>query len=117
MEMQSLPPQQPVEAFPGHAAQSCCQPDLLILLLSSCRLTHCHCLSLLSTLDPCHIVKVCQGPHAQNVQNVNAMTTPRLAPEDLQFLLESIRVMVTLSAPTMPPPESEGEKTPGDEGF
>ncbi len=43
--------------------------------------------------------------------------TPRLAPEDLQFLVESIRVTVVLSVPTMPPPESEGKKTPGDEGF
>src|SRR6266436_1119200 len=54
--MQSLPPQQPVEAFLGHAAQSCCQPDLLIPLLSSCCLDHHHCLTLLSTLDPHHIL-------------------------------------------------------------
>src|SRR5258708_27385910 len=54
--MQSLPPQQPVEAFPGHAAQSHCQPDLLILLLSSCCLDHCCCLTLLPTLHPCHIL-------------------------------------------------------------
>ena len=66
---------------------------------------------------PGHITKVCQGPHAQNVWNVNAMMTLRLAPEDLQFLVESIRVMVALSMPTMPLPELEGEKTPGDEGF
>ncbi len=66
---------------------------------------------------PGHIVKVCQGPHTQNVWNVDATMTPRLAPEDLQFPLESIRVMVTLSAPMMPLPGSEGEKTPGDEGF
>ncbi len=45
------------------------------------------------------------------------MMTLRLALEDLQFLLESIRVMVTPSVPMMPLPESEGEKTPGDEGF
>ena len=40
----------------------------------------------------------------------------RLAPEDLQFLVESIRAMVTLSVPMMPLAESEGEKTSGDEG-
>ncbi len=62
-------------------------------------------------------MKVCQGPCTQNVWNVDAMMTLRLTPEDLHFLLESIRVMVTLSAPMMPPPESEGKKTPGDEGF
>ena len=66
---------------------------------------------------PGHIVKVCQGPHAQNIWNVDATTILRLAPEDLQFLTESLRVTVTLSMPTMPPPEPEGEKTPGDEGF
>src|SRR5258707_9019253 len=66
---------------------------------------------------PGHITKVCQGPCAQNVWNIDAMTILRLAPEDLQFLTESLRVMVTLSMPTMPLPESEGEKTPGDEGF
>src|SRR5260221_9271947 len=38
---------------------------------------------------PGHITKVCQGPCAQNVQNVNHTTTLRLALEDLQFLLES----------------------------
>ena len=56
-------------------------------------------------------MKVCQGHHTQNVWNVDAMTTLRLAPEDLQFLLESIRVMITPSVPMMPPPELEGEKT------
>src|SRR5258705_4951303 len=66
---------------------------------------------------PGHIVKVCQGPHAQNIWNIDAMMIPRLAPEDLQFLMESLRATVTLSVPMMPPPESEGEKTPGDEGF
>src|SRR6266446_6466093 len=59
---------------------------------------------------PGHIAKVCQGPHAQNVQNINAMTILRLAPEDLQFLAESLRVTVTPSVPMMPPPESEGKK-------
>src|SRR5258708_18760276 len=54
---------------------------------------------------PGHIVKVCQGPCAQNVQNVNAMMIPRLAPKDLQFLMESRRETVTLSMPMMPPPE------------
>ena len=62
-------------------------------------------------------MKVCQGPHAQNIQNIDAMTILRLTPEDLQFLMESLRVTVTLSMPTTPLPESEGEKTPGDKGF
>src|SRR5258705_7046 len=31
---------------------------------------------------PGHIAKVCQGPHTQNVRNVDAMTIPRLTPED-----------------------------------
>src|SRR5260221_12702633 len=66
---------------------------------------------------PGHIAKVCQGPHAQNIQNINATTILRLAPEDLQFLAESLRVTVTPSVPTTPPPGSEGKKTPGDEGF
>src|SRR5260221_4681034 len=66
---------------------------------------------------PGHIAKVCRGPHAQNVWNVDATMILRLAPKDLQFLAESLRVTVTLSMPTMPLPESEGEKTPGDEGF
>ena len=66
---------------------------------------------------PGHIAKVCQGLCAQNVQNANVMTILRLTPEDLQFLVESLRVTATLSVPMMPPPESEDEKTPGDEGF
>src|SRR5258708_6384763 len=66
---------------------------------------------------PGHIAKVCQGPCAQNIQNIDAMTILRLAPKDLQFLTESLRVTVTLSMPTMPPPESEGKKTPGDKGL
>src|SRR5258708_32336934 len=36
-----------------------------------------------------HIVKVCRGPHTQNVWNVDAVMTLRLAPEDLQPLIES----------------------------
>src|SRR5260221_6441647 len=56
--------------------------------------------------QPGHIAKVCQGPHTQNVRNVDAMTIPRLTPEDLQFLAESLRVTVTPSVPTTPPPES-----------
>src|SRR6266436_3299792 len=64
-----------------------------------------------------HIMKVCRGPCAQNVQNVDAAMTLRLAPEDLQLLIESIRVAMVLSAPMTPPHESEGEKTPGEEGF
>src|SRR5258706_11782725 len=66
---------------------------------------------------PGHIVKVCRGPRTQNVRNADATMIPRLAPKDLQFLTESLRATVTPSVPTMPPPESEGEKTPGDEGF
>src|SRR6266404_6037126 len=66
---------------------------------------------------PGHIVKVCQGPCAQNVQNIDATMILRLAPEDLQFLAESLRATVTPSVPMMPLPELEGEKTPGDEGF
>src|SRR5258706_541513 len=64
-----------------------------------------------------HIAKVCEGPHAQNVQNVDATMILRLAPKDLQFLTESLRATVTPSVPMTPLPESEGEKTPGDEGF
>ena len=41
----------------------------------------------------------------------------RLTPKDLQFLVESLRVMVTPSVPTMPLAESEGKKTSGDKGF
>src|SRR6266478_3596525 len=66
---------------------------------------------------PGHIAKVCQGPCAQNIQNIDAMMIPRLAPEDLQFLMESLSVTVTLPVPMMPPPESEGKKTPEDKGF
>src|SRR6266436_6525804 len=66
---------------------------------------------------PGHIMKVCQGPCAQNIQNIDATTIPRLTPKDLQFLVESLRVTVTLSMPTTPLPESEGKKTPGDKGF
>src|SRR5260221_10194715 len=66
---------------------------------------------------PGHIVKVCQGPHAQNIQNADTTTILRLTPKDLQFLVESLRVMVTLSVPMMPPAELEGEKTPGNKGF
>src|SRR5258708_578110 len=66
---------------------------------------------------PGHIVKVCQGPCTQNVWNVNATMTPRLTPKDLQFLVDSIKATVAPSMPLMPPPESEGKKTPGDEGF
>src|SRR5258708_2054375 len=46
---------------------------------------------------PGHIAKVCRGPCAQNVQNIDATMTLRLTTEDLQFLVESIRVMVALS--------------------
>src|SRR5258708_12342704 len=66
---------------------------------------------------PGHIAKVCRGPRTQNVWNVDATMIPRLTPKDLQSLVESLRVTLTPSIPTIPPPESEGEKTPGDEGF
>src|SRR5260221_13326139 len=66
---------------------------------------------------PGHIAKVCRGPHTQNVQSVGDTPTPRLTPEDLQLLVESIRVAMVLSAPMMPLRESEGEQTPGEEGF
>src|SRR5258705_1497954 len=64
-----------------------------------------------------HIMKVCRGPHGQNVQNINAAMTLRLAPKDLQLLIESIRAVMVSSAPMMPLHELEGEKTPGEEGF
>src|SRR5260221_8334019 len=35
---------------------------------------------------PGHIMKVCQGPCTQNVWNIEATMTPRLTPEDLEFL-------------------------------
>src|SRR6266436_5058624 len=63
---------------------------------------------------PGHIVKLCRGPHAQNVQNIDAAMTLRLAPEDLQLLIESVRVVMVFSTPMMPLHESEGEKTPGE---
>src|SRR5258708_37035113 len=64
---------------------------------------------------PGHIVKVCRGPHTQNVWNVDTAMILRLAPEDLQLLIESVRAAMVLSAPMMPPHESEGEKTPAEE--
>src|SRR5258706_883460 len=66
---------------------------------------------------PGHIAKVCRGPRTQNVQSVNDTPTLRLSPEDLQLLVESIRVAMVSSVPMMPLHESEGEKTPGEEGF
>src|SRR5260221_3719758 len=66
---------------------------------------------------PGHITKVCRGPCTQNIRSVSDTPTPRLAPEDLQLLMESIRVAMVLSAPMMPLCELEGEKTPGEEGF
>src|SRR5258708_7778926 len=66
---------------------------------------------------PGHITKVCRGPHAQNVWNINTVMTPRLTPEDLQLLIESIRVAMVLSTPMMPLHELEGKKTPGEDGF
>src|SRR5260221_7895785 len=64
-----------------------------------------------------HIAKVCRGPHTQNVQNIDAVMTPRLAPKDLQLLIESVRAAMVLSTPMTPPHELEGKKTPGEEGF
>src|SRR5258708_4165198 len=66
---------------------------------------------------PGHIMKVCRGPHAQNVWNIDTVMTLRLAPKDLQLLIESIRAAMVSSAPMTPLHESEGEKTPGEEGF
>src|SRR5258708_36393054 len=66
---------------------------------------------------PGHIAKVCRGPHAQNVWNIDTAMTPGLTPKDLQLLVESIRAAMVSSAPMVPPHESEGEKTPGEEGF
>src|SRR5258707_9226729 len=66
---------------------------------------------------PGHIAKVCRGPCTQNVQSVSDTPTPRLAPEDLQLLVESVRAVMVSSAPMTPPCEPEGEKTPGEEGF
>src|SRR5258705_12058790 len=66
---------------------------------------------------PGHIMKVCRGPRTQNVRSVGDTPTPRLAPEDLQLLVESVRAAMVLSAPMTPPRESEGKKTPGEEGF
>src|SRR5260221_548253 len=66
---------------------------------------------------PGHIAKVCRGPFTQNVWSVNDMPTPRLAPKDLQLLMESVRAVMVSSVPMMPLHELEGEKTPGEEGF
>src|SRR5260221_14457224 len=66
---------------------------------------------------PGHIVKVCRGPRTQNVQSVDDMPTLRLSPEDLQLLVESIRVAMVSSVPMTPLHELEGKKTPGEEGF
>src|SRR5258708_10390969 len=38
-----------------------------------------------------HIAKVFRGPHAHNFQNIDAEITLRLAPKDLQLLIESVR--------------------------
>src|SRR5258706_6698832 len=66
---------------------------------------------------PGDIMQVCRGPRTQNVRSVSDMPTLRLAPEDLQLLVESIRVAMVSSMPMMPLRELEGEKTPGEEGF
>src|SRR5258708_989432 len=66
---------------------------------------------------PGHITKVCRGPCTQNVWSVGDTPTLRLAPEDLQLLMESVRAVMVSSTPMMPPRESEGKKTPGEEGF
>src|SRR5258708_28968281 len=54
---------------------------------------------------PGHIAKVCRGPCTQNVWNVDAVTTLRLTPKDLQLLIESVRAVMVSSAPMMPPHE------------
>src|SRR5258708_30933295 len=64
-----------------------------------------------------YMMKVCRGPHTQNIWNIDAVMTPSLTPEDLQLLIESIRAAMVSSTPMMPPHESEGKKTPGGEGF
>src|SRR5260221_9810723 len=64
-----------------------------------------------------HITKVCRGPCTQNVQNVDAVMTPRLAPKDLQLLIESIRLAMVSSTPMTPPHELEGNKATGEEGI
>src|SRR5258705_9894609 len=43
---------------------------------------------------PGHIMKVCRGPHTQNVWNIDAAMTLRLTPEKLKLLLESIMVVL-----------------------
>src|SRR5258708_17075774 len=65
---------------------------------------------------PGHITKVCRGPCTQNIQSVSDTPTLRLAPKDLQLLMESVRVPMVSSLPMTPLLESEGEKTPGEEG-
>src|SRR5258707_10761858 len=54
---------------------------------------------------PGHIAKVCRGPHTQNVWSVDDMQTLRLAPKDLQLLVESIRAVMDSSVPMTPPCE------------
>src|SRR5260221_170483 len=66
---------------------------------------------------PGHIAKVCRGPRTQNVWSVGDTPTPRLAPKDLQLLVGFVKVAMVSYAPMTPPHESEGEKTPGEEGF
>src|SRR5260370_23464970 len=62
---------------------------------------------------PGHITKVCQGPCTQNVWNVDTMMILTLAPNDLQFLAESLTPTVTLSVPTTPPADPDGKTTSG----
>src|SRR5260221_3603090 len=58
-----------------------------------------------STLFP--YTTLFRSPHTQNIRSVSDMPTPRLAPEDLQLLMESVRVVMVLSAPMMPLCRSE----------
>src|SRR5258708_39847950 len=57
---------------------------------------------------PGHIAKVCRGPRTQNIQSVDDVPTPRLAPKDLQLLMESVRSAMASPMPMTPPPEFEG---------
>jgi hypothetical protein len=66
---------------------------------------------------PRHIAKVCRGPRNQKIRNVDPTTTPRLAPEDLQALVDSVRAAMVSSAPTTPPADPEDEKTQEEKGF
>src|SRR5260370_37759990 len=61
---------------------------------------------------PGHIAKVCRGPCSQNVWSVDDTPTPRLAPKDLQLLMESVREALLCSMPLMPLREMGGQVNP-----